>query len=222
MVEMDTKAGTQHETSLRWSYDGRNSLDHRDHMVNIVTIDQKSYLVDVAYGSNSPCRPVLLEPDIEFDGVYPARGKLEYKCLPQHTDPKQRVWVFSSRPDREGTWKEEYAFVETEFFPGDFEVMNLMTMTAPRSFFVQTVVATRILLNPQDGEPEGILILYKDYVKRRLRDHTEVIAILTTEDQRVSALKYHFFIELKPEEQRAIRGLPSELKTGEAKPSGLA
>lgn len=222
MVEMDTKAGTHHDTTLRPSYDSKNSLDDRDHMVNIVTIDQKPYLVDVAYGSNSPCRPVLLEPDIEFDGVYPARGKLEYKCLSQHTDPKQRVWVFSSRPDRDGTWKEEYAFVETEFFPGDFEVMNLMTMTAPRSFFVQTVVATRILLNPQDGEPEGILILYKDYVKRRIRDRSEIIAILTTEDQRVRALKDHFFIELKPEEQRAIRGLPSELKTGEAKPSGLA
>ncbi|OIW25441.1 cysteine proteinase [Coniochaeta ligniaria NRRL 30616] len=201
---------------------GRSGYKGWDHMVNIVTIDQKSYLVDVAYGSNGPYHPIPLEPDIEFNGIYPAQGKLEYKALPQHTDPKQRVWVFSSRPDADAAWKEEYAFVETEFFPGDFEIMNMMTMTAPQSLFVQTVIATRILLNQQDGEPEGVIILFKNYIKRRIRKHTEIIQTLTTEDERVGALKDYFFIELKPEEQRAIRGLPSELKTGEAEPSGLA
>ena len=64
--------------------------------------------------------------------------------------------------------------------------------------------------------------MFRDYVKRRLRGRTEIIEHLTTEEQRVRALKEHFSIELKPEEQRAIQGMPSELKTGRADPSGLS
>jgi len=190
-------------------------------MVNLVTIDHKTYLVDVAYGSNSPCRPVPLEQDVEFYGVYPQRGKLEYKSIQKHSDPNQRVWVYSTRANTDSAWKEEYSFVEIEFFPEDFRVMNLSTMTAPQSFFVQTVVATKVLLNPQTAEPEGVLILHKDYVKRRMGEHSEIIETLQTEEQRVRALRDYFHIDLKPEEKRAIRGLPSELKSGKGLPSGL-
>jgi arylamine N-acetyltransferase len=185
-------------------------------MVNLVTIDYQKYLVDVAFGSNGPCRPAPLVSGLEFDNIKPACGKLEYRRLPEHTDPRQRVWVFSTQDDKNAAWKEQYAFVELEFFPADFEVMNLMTMTAPQSFFVQTVVATKLLLNQRDGDPEGVLILHHNKVKRRIRGQTEIIATLTTEEERVKALKDHFLIELRPEEQRAIRGLPSELKPGRA------
>jgi arylamine N-acetyltransferase len=191
-------------------------------MVNLVTIDHKTYLVDVAYGSNTPCRPIPLVPDVEVDGVYPARAKLEYKSLPNHTDPKQRVWVYSTRADKDAAWKEEYSFVEIEFFPDDFEVMNLSTMTVPQSFFVQEVVATKILLNPQTAEPQGVLILHKDYIKRRIRERTELIETFDTEEQRIAALNNYFLIELKPAEMRAIHGLPSELKSGKGQPSGLS
>jgi hypothetical protein len=50
----------------------------------------------------------------------------------------------------------------------------------------------------------------------------EIIETLTTKDQRVRALRNYFYIGLKPEEQRAICGLASELKAGVAKPSGFA
>ncbi|KAB5518846.1 hypothetical protein GE09DRAFT_977942 [Coniochaeta sp. 2T2.1] len=200
---------------------GRTGYKGWDHMVNIVTIDGKSYLVDVGYGSNGPYHPIPLVPDIEFEGIYPARGRLEYKRLSQHTDPKQRAWVLSTRQTDDADWKEEYAFVEIEFFPSDFEVMNLNTMTSPKSFFVQTVLATKILLNEQTGTPEGLLILNKDYVKRRIKENSEIIERLETEDQRIRALKEYFFIELKPEEKRAIHGMPSEIKSPGPGPSGL-
>ena len=190
-------------------------------MVNIVTINGKSYLVDVAYGSNGPYHPIPLIPDIEFEGIYPAIGRLEYKRLPQHTDPKQRAWVLATRQTEEADWHEEYSFVEIEFFPSDFEVMNLSTMTSLKSFFVQTVVATRILLSEQTGKPEGLLILNKDYVKRRVKENSKIIERLETEDERIRALKKYFFIELKPEERRAIHGMPSELKSKGPGPSGL-
>lgn len=190
-------------------------------MTNLVTIDKNTYLVDVADGSKSPCRPIPLTPDIEMDLVYPARGRLEYKSLAKHTDPKQRVWVFSTQADRETPWTEVYSFVEIEFFPDDFEVMNLATMTMPQSFFVQTVVATKLLLDPHTAEPEGTLILFKDSLKRRVKERTEVIGTFDTEEQRVGALKHYFQIELTPAEQRAIRGLPSALRVGKGQPKGL-
>lgn len=191
-------------------------------MVNIVTIEGKSYLVDVAFGSNGPCRPIPLQSGLEFGGIYPVKCQLEYKALAEHTDPKQRAWVFSSQADEYSPWTDQYAFVEIEFFPADFEVMNLATMTAPQSFFVQTVVATKIILNQESQEPEGVLILHKDYVKMRIGESTVIVETLNTEAERVRALRYHFMIDLKPEEQRAIRGLPSELKSGAANPGGLS
>src|SRR5690349_17877726 len=119
-------------------------------MVNIVTVDHRRYLVDVGYGANNPCRIVPIERGIEFENICPVRGKLEHKALPQHTDPEQRVWVYSTQENRDGPWTEQYAFVDMEFFPADFEVMNLSTMTAPESYFVKTVLATKVLLNPRD------------------------------------------------------------------------
>lgn len=183
-----------------------------NHMVNIVTIDQKRYLVDVSVGPVGPVSPVLLESGIEFDGVSPLKGRLEYRAIAEHTDPKQRLWVFSHREELDSLWKEFYAFADIEFFPADFEVMNLSTMTTPQSFFVQTVLATRLLLNKETKEVRGVQILHNDEVKRREGGKTEVIERLKTEEDRVRALREYFFIDLRPEEQRAIRGLVSELK----------
>jgi arylamine N-acetyltransferase len=166
-------------------------------------------------------RPIPLVDGAEVDGVYPMRGKLEYRAIGKHTDPRQRVWVYSTQLERNTPWKEEYCFVEIEFFPEDYAVMNLSTMTAPPSLFVQTLVATKVLLNSETGEPEGVLILNKDYVKRKIRGHSEIIERMETEEQRVKVLKEYFLIELKPQEQRAIHGMPSELRGSKGGPSGL-
>ncbi|KAK3332848.1 hypothetical protein B0T19DRAFT_112395 [Cercophora scortea] len=182
-----------------------------NHMANIVTIDDKKYLVDVGFGSHGPPYPVLLEYGHEFMGIAPARGKLEYKSLDTHTDPDQRVWVFSSKENESEPWKERYAFVTIEFFPADFEVMNLTTMTARQSYFVQTVMCMRTILDSERVRPEGLLILHRDYVKKRVGDKSDILETLRTEEQRVKALETYFGIVLGLDEQRAIRGLASEL-----------
>lgn len=200
-------------------------------MVNIVTINKTRYLVDVGFGSNGSVHPVPLENNRIFTTVSPVRGKLEYKSLSQHTDQaSQRIWVYSTQENQSAPWKEMYCFAANmEFFPADFEVMNLSTMTSPQSFFVQTVMCMWLLLNDDshndiDDEddkkerqpgpgPIGVLILHKDYVKRRIGGKSEIIEHFESEEQRVEALERYFGIVLTRKEREAIRGLPSELKT---------
>jgi arylamine N-acetyltransferase len=180
-------------------------------MVNIVTIDGQRYWVDVGFGSGCSIQPIPLQSGVEFDCILPMRGKLEYRSIADHSDPNQRLWVYSSREDANAPWKEMYTFIDVEFFAADFEVMNLSTMTSPRSFFVKAVMAMRMILSEETGKLEGVLILHKDYVKRRLGETTELLEELTSEEQRVRALERYFQIVLKPSEQKAIRGLATEL-----------
>jgi arylamine N-acetyltransferase len=181
-------------------------------MVNIVTINGQRYLVDVGFGSNEPPLPVPLEHGHEFVGIAPTRGRLEYRNLEEHTDTTQRVWVYSVQENEDASWKDMYHFVETEFLACDFEVMNLRTMTTPQSFFVQSVMCMRTVLDEREAKPVGLLILYRDYVKRRMGAVSEIVEQLETEEQRVKALEKYFGIVLSPEEQRGIRGLASELR----------
>ena len=159
-----------------------------NHQLNIVTINGRRYVVDVGFGSNGPLQPNTLEDGREFPQISPARGKLEYKALPIHTDASQRVWEYSTQADPTSPWKPMYAFTEVEFFPADFEVMNLTTMTSPRSFFVQAVMCMRTILDDKTGKPIGLLILLRDYVKRQLGGQAEILENLETEAQRVEAL----------------------------------
>ena len=180
-------------------------------MANIVTIDGQKYWVDVGFGSNCAVQPVPLRSGTTFSNIPPAQGMLEYRSTSRHSDPTQKLWVFSLREDAEAPWKEMYSFIDIEFFPADFEVMNLSTMTSPRSYFVRTVLAARMLLDEEDRSVEGVLTLHKDVVKRRIGRDTETLEELKTEEERVQALAKYFGIALRPDEERAIKGLPTEL-----------
>ncbi|KAF3347323.1 Carnosine synthase 1 [Verticillium dahliae VDG2] len=165
------------------------------HMVNIVTIgdtDGKDtaarYLVDVGFGSNGACQPIPLSED-------PAR-----------------VWVYETAlPGPAAEFEAQYSVVDAEFFPEDFEIMNLATSTLPTGLFVKTVLAT-LQVAGGDGEVEGVVILLKDTIKRRIGDaKTEVLETLKSEDDRVKALEKYYGVVLTDEERRGIRGLASEI-----------
>ena len=126
------------------------------HMVNLVRIDGRRYLVDAGFGAHGPCRPMPLDREaaggVVREGAAPQQLRLEYKRLPRHTDPEQRVWVYSYRERAGAPWVEAYCFTELEFFADDFEVMNLDTMTRRESYFVQTVIAQRFVLEAEAAE----------------------------------------------------------------------
>jgi arylamine N-acetyltransferase len=181
-------------------------------MINIVTIEDQRYLVDVGFGANVATRPLPLVSGHVCTGIAPQSIRLEYKRLEQHTDPSQRVWVYSHRDNDGAPWVEAYSFLEVEFFPQDYEVMNLSTMTLPQSYFTQTVMCIKILLSKETEDMEGVLILYQNVVKKRIRGVTNVLEELKSEEDRVKALQKWFGIVLNEEEKKGIIGLATELR----------
>jgi arylamine N-acetyltransferase len=180
-------------------------------MVNLVTLNRQKFLVDVGFGPDAPCRPLPLKSGQEFPGIFPQTLKLEYKALPKHTDQEQRVWVYSSKKTPEDEWLEEYAFNEIEFFPEDFEVMNLSTMTSRGSFFTQTVLCVKSLLDEEEEETVGLVTLFKDEVKKRIKGEVMETEKFATERERIKGLEKWFGIQLNEEEQKGIRHLSTEL-----------
>jgi arylamine N-acetyltransferase len=183
-------------------------------MINIVTIQGQRYLVDVGFGPNGPSHPLPLVSGHEAVGIPPQGLKLEYRSLPRHTDPSQRVWVFSHREDEHSAWIDAYAFTEVEFFPEDYEVMNLHTMTQPQSYFTQSVICEKVLLNEETSMPEGVLILHDGELRRRIGAAVDFRRTLETEEQRHGALEEWFGIVLSEEEKRGIWSLATELRGG--------
>lgn len=183
-------------------------------MINLVIIDGQKYLVDVGFGSDGLSGPAPLQDGVLAAQLLPGlQARLEYKNLPkQHTDPDQRVWVYAAS-DGKGGFKDKYCFTEVEFFPGDYVISNYMTMTNPKAFFVQAVVAVRAVLG-DDGAIAGVRILFKDSVRLKLAG-TEVrdSEHFDDEKQRVAALKKYFDISLSAKEQEAIAGLATQLRS---------
>jgi arylamine N-acetyltransferase len=180
-------------------------------MVNIVTLGKKKYLVDVGFGPDGPCRPIPLDSKYEAVGIAPQMLKLEYRCLSIHSDPEQRLWVFSHKRQPESGWLEAYAFSEMEFFPEDFEVMNFSTMTSRRSFFTHKVICVKAILSPGENEIEGIMSLYHNEGKKRI--HGEIVESETfaTESERIQVLENWFGIRLSEKEKLGINNMMSEL-----------
>jgi len=181
-------------------------------MVNIVTIENQRYLVDVGFGADVAVHPLPLISGYVCTGIAPQSLRLEYKRLEQHTDPSQRVWVYSHRDNDAAPWVEAYSFLEVEFFPQDYEVMNLSTMTLPQSYFTRTVLCIKVLLNKETEDMEGVLILYQNVVKKRIRGVANVVEELKSEEDRVRALQKWFGIVLNEAEKNGIIGLVTELR----------
>ncbi|KAJ0108236.1 hypothetical protein J7T55_000201 [Diaporthe amygdali] len=198
-----------------YSSGGRVKHERLSHMVNLVTIEGKKYLVDVGFGAQEATRPVPLEDGHEITTIAPTRGRLELKHLDKQAtkgDPAQRLWVWSSRRNEGAAWEEMYSFSEAEFFAEDFEVMNYYVMTKPQSWFLQAVIAYRPVLDPGTGELVGERILHKDVVKEGESGQNRVLKVLRTEEDRVRALEKYFDICLTEKERKGIRGLVTELK----------
>jgi arylamine N-acetyltransferase len=180
-------------------------------MVNIVTLEGKRYLVDVGFGVDGPCRPVLLSSNHEVPGIAPQMLRLEYKSLSIHSDPGQRLWVYSHKRMPGKEWLEAYAFAEIEFFPEDFTIMNYSTMTSRLSFFTQRLVGAKGILCHQKKEIEGVITLDNKEIKKRI--HWELVESesFVTEEERIAGLEKWFGIRLSEKEKLGIKYMVSEI-----------
>ncbi|CAL5867564.1 uncharacterized protein PFLUO_LOCUS1783 [Penicillium psychrofluorescens] len=184
-------------------YDGWN------HMVNLVTIGEQKYLIDVGFGSNGPHQPIRLAQNFEFHNIGDQSGRLLYAPIPQHTGKGQALWQYEMR-NGGGAWTPAYCFTETEFLPEDFAIINYFMSTSRESWFTFHIVCVRMLLG-DEGQLVGDLTLFNDVLKRRLGATSEVVQSFSSDEERVVALEKYFRIPISLAERESIRHTISEI-----------
>lgn len=183
------------------------------HMVNIVTIDGTSYMVDIGFGAGGPTKPLPLEDGKELVTVAPnQRGRLRYGSLDQHEDHDAKVWIYERLVDETRGWTPCYCFPKAvEFLPADFEVMNYYTSTNRKVLFTYVVLAVKMILSDDGEEVVGETILLGNNVERRIRGTKEDLGKLRGEEQRVEALEKEFGIRLSEMQRSGISGMVSAI-----------
>lgn len=133
--------------------------------------------------------------------------------LPEFVDKTQQVWIYQIRYTPDSDWLPHYSFSEVEFLPQDFGVMNYYTSNGHTSWFTQTVVCSRVIMDEETGMlPRGLYVLIGKEVKRRIQGKSEVVATLKSEEDRVAALGKWFGLQFQDDEVEGIRGLASQIK----------
>jgi arylamine N-acetyltransferase len=198
-----------------------NALDkgHKDpqgyggwsHMLLIVTVCGRKYMVDVGFGTSGAVRPVLFEVGEIVQNVPTSQGRLVYRAIADNTDSSQRMWVFEVQNTPESSWVSQYCFTWVEFLPQDFSIMNLSTSQSRTSWFTQKLVLTRVMLDEEQRRAIGNLTLSHDELKQRLHGRSETLVTCRTEQHRVMVLEQYFSVKLHVDEIRGIQGLPSEI-----------
>lgn len=179
-------------------------------MVNIATIGDQKYLIDVGFGSNGPHKPIPLTQDYEFHNTGDLHGRLIHGPITQHTRKGQQLWQYEIRIG-DGAWTPAYCFTEVEFLPEDFTIMNYFMSTNRASWFTFHVVCVRMLLDEEGEKVVGDLTLFNDTVKRRLGATSEVLQSFTSDEERVAALQKYFQITISQADKESIRHTISEI-----------
>ena len=121
-------------------------------MLNIVSINNERFVVDVGFGSNNPTQPLsMAKQDVgkETKSIGSEQLRLVWKAIEDNEsqDPRLNMWVYQHKAPN-GEFSDSYCFPDwIEFRPEDFEVMNLHTSTSPRIIFAKTVFCTRMILD---------------------------------------------------------------------------
>ena len=190
--------------------DGRGI--HRSHMVNIVTIADGKYMVDVGFGSHGATAPLRLEENAIQEQIAPGEMRLLRANIKESTDASQLLWLYQVRETRDAEWETQYCFTETEFLPQDYAMMNFWTSQSRTSIFTQTIMMAKMIL--EDGKMVGAVTMFNGKVKRKVGDVVEE-RCCTTEEDRLDILREWFGVRLTGEEERGIKDLVTELKKDE-------
>jgi arylamine N-acetyltransferase len=182
------------------------------HMVNLVTIGETKYHVDVAFGADGPVVPMPLDREgTVMPHISPAKARLQWRNIHGDTDPNQRLWVYEHRRNDGEEWEVKYCYTELEFQPCDYNIMNYYTSTSNKTFFTREIVVDKKILDEQ-GEYAGSLIMSKNILKWRIHGEKKKEIEFETEAERLQALEEHFGMRFGEAERDGISGLASQLK----------
>lgn len=188
------------------TYDGWN------HMLNLVRLDGAWYVVDVGMGAMGPNVPYPLEDGYESTSIAPRKIRIQYRPIAEsYGTNSNKLWCYDIcyKPVEHGdnTWTPVYCFTETEFLPQDYEIMSWYTSTNPRSLFTRYITSTRMIMDEAGQEIVGNITLFEVGIKKSIGLEREVVRECKTEEERITALKEIFDIDLTDEERK---GLPLE------------
>jgi len=189
------------------------------HMVSVVTIGEKKYMVDAHFGGNEPAYPLPLANDrTEYSTENGDGMRLILLDMESPNDPKQQVWAYQHRDDHTSEWQTTYYFAEIEWSLQDFEIISHYIITKRTSWFTYRIVCRKNLLskgNISEGDEGdtviGFITMIDNKFKRSLRGKMETLKICATEKDRIEGLKEYFNIVLSPEEIEGIFGLVTQL-----------
>ncbi|KAL4801088.1 hypothetical protein BDV19DRAFT_384104 [Aspergillus venezuelensis] len=188
------------------------------HMVLIVRIGPRKYMVDIGFGRNTPTSPLQLQLEVHIAVclLAPMEMSLVKEPLSKAVDETQRFWVYKAHNwnDSDSPWIPQYCFSEVEFLPEDFAMINFFTSQSRTLFFTQQLVCTRLILGEGGIRPVGVYVLFGNEVKKVVGDVSEVLVRFMKEQDRVDALKMFFGMSFLPHEVEGVRGLSSEIRDG--------
>lgn len=201
------------------------------HCLNIVTIDDDTYTVDVGFGPNEPVTPLKLADGIIYPHIEPAWVRFRADTIPQNLNQRQKFWIYELKECEGAEWVPMYSFSEMEFLPEDLAVLNYWPQKDRASLFTQSILCTRFTWDTEsfavgDKDPivrrvatqetgeaiTGALILFNDSVKWRKNGEKVVEKKFSNEKERLSVLEECFAITIPDEDKVAILGTTLEIK----------
>lgn len=192
------------------------------HVVNLITISGKRYMVDGGFGPQGPTAPIVLEHGLERTQIAPAQMRVVHENIPNNLDPSQKVWIYQYRYFPAKSWIPAYCFTDLEFTPEDVEGMNFEPWLNKHTFFTYEVAINRFStsLEKQDsengpgspgeeeleGEIDGAIVINQDVLKWRRHGKKVVEEKYAKDEQRVVGLRKYFGIALEEDEVEGIQG----------------
>jgi arylamine N-acetyltransferase len=179
-------------------------------MLILATIGGKKYNIDVGFTTFGITKPLPLDENVVMPCI-PGLEARHVKQIMAQSVTDQWVWVFETRNTHTNEWSPGYCFTEVEWLPQDFHAMNLQLSADPTSWTTYTVLLTKLLV--KEDEIEGMLTMFNTFVQRRVGGgEAELLAIVTSEAERVEALKNYFGIVLSEEQISGITGRVTEIQ----------
>jgi arylamine N-acetyltransferase len=183
------------------------------HMVNIVTIQGKRYMVDVGFGTGQATHPLELVDCSPSMNVKPnQRVRLRWDAITEAENKDAKVWIFERQDSADGPWIPTYCFPDgVEFLPQDYVVMSHFTSTHRMSFFTYKVIVAKFLLDQAGEEVIGTLVMFGNSAHKRVAGVKEDLGTFGKEEERVNALNKHFGIKLSVSQKGGIAGMVSAI-----------
>ena len=210
------------------------------HCLNIITIAETPYAVDVSFGGNGPIHPLPLEKDRIHDHIQPGQMQLRRGVLPGASKRAGEVWFYDHRIDENAAWTPTYCFVDTEILPADVRAMNFAPWHSPNTIFRRTILCVIFTSEDQvdeNGELRGIaesssvsttttqgdhqvkggidgaVIILGNNMKWRRKGDKKMDRTFKNDRERVEALEKYFGIILSQKDKEAIVGTTTEVPT---------